>query len=124
MDIRPIWREASRVSRVGGISVSQCANPVAFLFDNEPTERNGRLELKGRLPFPELERQSEVEIEGCRDEGVPLGFSHSLEDRTGGRIAAGFLITGFHEDHDRTAEDNPLGECTPTYFGAGLSKPA
>lgn len=123
-NIRPVWSEAFRVLGGGGILVSGFANPVIFIFDYELVESTGRLEVKHRLPFADIDHLSQPEIERYRDEGIPLEFSHSLEDQIGGQIAAGFVITGLYEDRDRTVEDNPLREYTPTYIATRALKPA
>jgi SAM-dependent methyltransferase len=123
-DIRPVWSEAFRVLRGGGILVSGFANPVIFLFDYDHVERTGRLEVKYQLPYSDLQHLSAAGIEQHRKEGIPLEFGHSLEDQIGGQIAAGFVINGFYEDRDRSVEDNPLREYTPTYVATRALKPA
>ena len=94
--IRPVWREASRVLRTGGVLLAGFINPVLFLFDDAKMER-GIFEVRHRIPYsdadlPDAERQVFID----RDE--PLSFGHSLDDQIGGQLDAGFQLTDFFED--------------------------
>jgi SAM-dependent methyltransferase len=123
-EVRPVWREAFRVLRNGGIMISGFSNPVTYLFDHAVVERTGKLEVKYELPYSELEHLTGEEKRRFREEGIPLEFGHTLEDQIGGQIAAGFVITGFYEDRDRTAKDDPLRDYMATYIATRALKPA
>ncbi|MBA2173710.1 class I SAM-dependent methyltransferase [Halobacillus locisalis] len=89
-DVRPVWKEASRVLKDQGILISGFMNPVLFLFDDEK-EQQGILDVKYSIPYSSLEQ------EGAQ-EGQTLEFGHTLEDQIQGQTDAGFVLTGFYED--------------------------
>lgn len=100
-DVRPVWREAYRVLRVGGSLISGFCNPVQHLFDNEAMEQ-GKLIVKHAIPYSDVVHLNADEQQKLRDDAQPFWFGHTLEDQIGGQTDAGFLISGFYED--RTAE--------------------
>jgi len=99
-DIHPVWAEAFRVLRSGGILLAAFMNPVFYLFDRDQMDSQGVLEVKNRLPYSDLADGDRETLECWIDEGWPLEFSHSLEDQVAGQLEAGFVITGFYEDRD------------------------
>jgi SAM-dependent methyltransferase len=117
-EVRPIWREAFCVLRRGGILMSGFLNPVLFLFDNDLHER-GVLEVKYKLPYSDLTSVSEEERERRLSGGDPLEFGHTLTDQIAGQLDAGFLISGFYEDHHRHLE---IAKYTPTYIATRAIK--
>lgn len=122
-DVRPVWLEAYRVLKPGGVLVSGFSSPAVYLFDYSLVDRTGKLEVKYVLPYSDTMTLSESEIQRYKDEGIPFEFSHSLEDQIGGQIAVGFVITGFYEDHDRAEDANLLSNHMPTYIATRASKP-
>ncbi len=121
-DVRPVWREAYRVLRAGGVLIAGFDNPIVHAFDYADIERTGRLEIKYALPYSDLEQLSEADKRRYREEGIPFEFGHTLEDQIGGQIAAGFAITGFCEDRDRRSEDSPLRAYMATYIATRATK--
>jgi len=93
-DIQPVWQEAYRVLKHGGIMISGFMNPVFYLFDWE-LEEQGTLQVKHTLPYSELDYPSEDEI---MKSGVALEFGHTLEQQIGGQIQSGLMIAGLYED--------------------------
>lgn len=93
-DIQPVWQEAYRVLKHGGIMISGFMNPVFYLFDWE-LEEQGTLQVKHTLPYSELDYATEEEIV---KNGVALEFGHTLEQQIGGQIQSGFMISGLYED--------------------------
>ena len=96
--VRPVWREAHRVLRRGGVLLVGFMNPDVYLFDLELADEKGILEVRYTLPYSDLESASEEKRRRYIEQGEPLEFSHSLEDQIGGQADAGFLIAGLYED--------------------------
>jgi len=117
-DVRPVWREAFRVLRHGGVLLACFNNPVLYVFDAVKAEQ-GVFEVKYSLPYSDVISLSDQERQRYLDEGAPFEFSHTLEDQIGGQIDAGFLISGFYEDHD---SDHPLSEIMPLYIATRAAK--
>ncbi len=86
-DVLPVWREAYRVLRKGGVLLSGFNNPGVYLFDDAKLWRDGILEIANKLPCDYVDEESGA-----------LEFSHTLTTQIGGQIAAGFVIDGFYED--------------------------
>lgn len=111
-DIRPVWREAHRVLRCGGVLLAGFCNPVIYLFDQELADR-GVLQVRHKLPYSDLTSLSDEERGLYIDEVQPLEFGHTLTDQIGGQLDAGFVLTGFYEDG---WPGTPLNEFTRTYI--------
>jgi SAM-dependent methyltransferase len=117
-EVRPVWREAFRVLRPGGILLAGFNNPALYLFGPyEATE----LTVKYQLPYSDLESLPEAERRPYIDNEQPLEFSHTLTDLLGGQLDAGFHITALYEDHHR---EHPLGRFMATYLATRAVKPA
>ena len=121
-DVLPVWQEAYRVLRRGGVLASGFNNPAVYLFDyGVPPE--GDLVVRHKLPYSDAKSLS-AEVKKQRlAEGNTLEFSHSLEKQIGGQTAAGFAITSLYEDNDRDLESNPLGRFMPLYIATRAIKP-
>jgi SAM-dependent methyltransferase len=89
-DLAPVWREAFRVLRPGGLLLAGFMNPDVFIFDDEALER-GELVVRHPLPFSTLDLP-DGERERVHGDG-PAEFSHSLTEQIGGQLAAGFSLT-------------------------------
>lgn len=92
--IQPVWNEAFRVLKKGGVLMSGFMNPVFYMFD-EKLEEQGILQVKYPLPYSDLDYLSKDDLER---KGDAVEFGHSLSDQIQGQIAAGFVINGFYED--------------------------
>ena len=121
-EILPVWREAYRVLRHGGVLVAGFNNPALHLFDYDQAQKTGQLVVKYKLPYSDAERLSEEEQQRFLEGGNALEFSHTLEEQIGGQIAAGFVITGLYEDYDRDIENTPLSRYMPTYIATRAVK--
>ncbi len=96
-DVRPVWREAHRVLKPGGVILSGFANPLLYMFDDAKMQK-GELVVRHELPYSDvtsIEEQERLELYG---EDEPLTFGHTLADQLGGQVDAGLAITGFYED--------------------------
>jgi SAM-dependent methyltransferase len=118
-DVRPVWKEAFRVLRRGGVLLAGFVNPVIYLFDDRLTERS-MLQVKHALPYSDLHSLSKEECRQLIEKGEPLEFGHTLSDQLGGQTNAGFVITAFYEDRHRTL---PAAKYTPTYIATRAVKP-
>ncbi len=117
-DIRPVWREAHRVLRRGGVLMAGFCNPVLYLFDQELADQ-GVLQVRYKLPYSDLTSLSDEERGVYINEVQPLEFGHTLTDQIGGQLDAGFVLTGFYEDG---WPGTPLNEFTPTYIATRAVK--
>jgi hypothetical protein len=76
------------------------------------------------LPYSDAAALAPEEVARRRTEGIPLEFSHTLDEQIGGQIAAGFVITGFYEDREPEARKDLLSPYMATYFTTRAIKPA
>jgi SAM-dependent methyltransferase len=118
-DVRPVWREAFRVLRPGGLLLAGFMNPVQYLFDDIALER-GELRVVHRIPYSDLNSPTEEERARLVEEGRPLEFGHTLGDQIGGQLSAGFVLVGFYEDID---PESMLGGYIPSYIATRALKP-
>jgi SAM-dependent methyltransferase len=118
-DVRPVWAEAFRVLRRGGVLLAGFLNPAVYIFDLELADRSGELQVRHTLPYADATSLSEEEVGRKVDRGEPLEFSHTLEDQIGGQLDAGFLIAGFYEDRHR---DDPIAAHMPTFIATRAIK--
>jgi SAM-dependent methyltransferase len=123
-DVRPVWQEAFRVLRHGGVLLAGFSNPVTYLFDYELADRTGVLQVEYALPYSDLTSLTAEERQRYVETGVPLEFSHTLEDQIGGQLDAGFLLTGFFEDAYDEEENDPLTNYMPTFIATRAVKPS
>jgi SAM-dependent methyltransferase len=118
-DVRPVWREAYRVLRHGGVLLAGITNPLVYMFDMNKLEQ-GELEVRWSIPYADIESLSEEQLKAFEEKGDPLEWSHTLESQIGGQTEAGFLIAGFYEDID---PGDPLEKITPTFIATRAIKP-
>ena len=117
-DLAPVWREAFRVLRPGGLLLAGFMNPDLFIFDVAAIEERGELVVRYALPFssaglPEAER-----LRGFGD--GPIEYSHSLTEQIGGQLAAGFRLTHLAE---APHHDDPTARYLPGYIATRAVKP-
>jgi SAM-dependent methyltransferase len=118
-EVRPVWAEAFRVLRRGGRLLAGFMNPVAYIFDQEASER-GELVVRFRLPYADLKDLTETELQGYLDRGQALEWSHTLTDQIGGQLEAGFKLIGFYED---SSDEQLFGRYAPCYLATCAEKP-
>ncbi|MEN8098491.1 MAG: class I SAM-dependent methyltransferase [Chloroflexota bacterium] len=118
-DVNPVWKEAFRVLRPGGILLAGFNNPVVYIFDIDQYE-SGTLVAKYALPYADDTSLTSEEKLRYLSEQVPLEFGHLLEDQIGGQLIAGFHLTGFYEDYDHK---EPLSQFMPGFIATRAVKP-
>lgn len=96
--LQPVWNEAYRVLKPGGVLLAGFMNPVWNIFDFDLMEKEKKLEVRYRIPYADVEQLTSARLQQLIDEGSPLEFGHSLEQQIGGQTIAGFAIIGFYED--------------------------
>jgi SAM-dependent methyltransferase len=90
-ELAPVWHEAFRVLRPGGVLLAGFMNPDLFIFDVSALDERGELIVRHRLPFSSLDLP-EAERHQAYGDG-PIEYSHSLTTQIGGQLAAGFTMT-------------------------------
>lgn len=93
-ELAPVWREAFRVLRPGGLLLAGFMNPDLYIFDAAALDR-GELVVRHRLPFSTLDLPA-AERQAVYGDG-PVEYSHSLTEQLGGQMAAGFRLTHLAE---------------------------
>ena len=120
-EVGPVWNEAFRVLRRGGVLLAGFLNPAVYIFDLELADNTGEIRVRYELPYADATSRSEEELGRQMERGEPLEFSHTLEEQIGGQIRAGFLISGFYED--RHHDDDPIAAFMPTLVATRAIKP-
>jgi SAM-dependent methyltransferase len=115
-DVRPVWREAYRVLRTGGVLIAAFDNPIVHMVDEEEWERSRSIVVKYALPYSDADTLSATEKKRFLEEGIPMEFGHTLEAQIGGQCEAGFVITGMYEDGDRPEDRRPLTGFSPAFI--------
>lgn len=123
--VRPVWREAFRVLRAGGLLLAGFMNPALYLFDSALAEQTGELRVRYALPYSDEADLPAEQLAKLREDGAPLEFSHSLADQIGGQLDAGFVLTALSEAYRGADEGaDPLGRYMPVYLATRAQKPA
>ena len=126
-DVRPVWREAFRVLRPGGVLLAGFTNPVEYLFDEETAADvhakagSGELVVRHAIPYSDLTQLTPAERARREAAGEPLSFGHTLEDQIGGQLDAGFVLTAMFEDR---WSESPLGRYLATFVATRAMRPA
>jgi SAM-dependent methyltransferase len=118
--VRPVWRECHRVLRPGGALLAGFVNPVIYIFDFDLLDRENRMEVRHPLPYSDLESLSPERRAQFEAEGIPLEFSHTLEDQIGGQLQAGLVLVDLYEDWE--TGDEAINRYFPKYIATRAVK--
>ncbi len=119
-EILPVWREAFRVLKPGGVLLSGITSPFMYLFNWEKINSKQELEVRYSLPYADIKDLPPEQLQKRIEAGDAMEFSHTLESQIGGQTQAGFLIAGFYEDKD---PNELLSQYFSTYFATKAIKP-
>jgi SAM-dependent methyltransferase len=118
-ELGPVWREAYRVLRPGGILMTGFMNPDIFIFDVTMLDEREEFVVRHPLPFSTLDLSGAERMRSYGD--GPIEYSHSLTEQIGGQLAAGFVLTHLVEaPHHADATSRYL----PGYIATRATKPA
>ena len=121
-EVRPVWREAYRVLRRGGVLLAGFNNPAVYIFDWDVADRTGELRVAHTLPYSDADSLNAEEKQRYLDKGSPLEFSHSLEDQIGGQLDAGLVLTALYEDGWPADSPEPLNKYMPSFIATRAVK--
>ena len=121
-DVLPVWHEAHRVLRAGGLLLAGFANPVLYLFDDDDRGSDHELTVKHSIPYSDREILSAEERQRYRRDGLPLEFGHTLEDLIGGQLQAGFMLLDLYEDGHHL-DEVAIARHIPTFIATRAVKP-
>ena len=123
-EILPVWREAFRVLRPGGVLLAGFCNPIRMAIKDEDHDRN-HLQITRKLPWSGLDDRNENELDALgHDADGLIEFGHTLEDQIGGQLAAGFHMTAMFEDNfERAGEPDPISQYMDTFISTRSIRP-
>lgn len=96
-EVLPVWLEAYRVLRPGGVLLAGFMAPASYIFD-PLAEDDGELIVRFPLPYSDVGSQAPEDRDAILRTFHTFEHSHTLQDQIGGQLAAGFLLAGFYED--------------------------
>jgi len=121
--VRPVWLEAFRVLRSGGVLLAGFMNPAGYIFDWDEADESGALVVRYALPYADATSKPRAALEAQMEKGWPLEHSHTLTDLIGGQLDAGFVLTSLYEDHHPEEWNDPLSKYMPVYIATRAVKP-
>lgn len=121
-EVRPVWREAHRVLRHGGVLLAGFMNPANYIFDYDLADATGELQVRYTLPYADATSKPEAALAAQMANGAPLEYSHSLTDQIGGQLDAGFVLTALYEDHHPPEWNDPVSQHMPVYIATRAVK--
>jgi SAM-dependent methyltransferase len=98
-NVEVVWEECYRVLKPQGALLSGFMNPSMFLFDHEQAAKDGRIEVKYKLPYAEPDSLDPEGLKELEEDGRAIEFGHTLETQIGGQLKAGFVLCELYEDY-------------------------
>lgn len=89
-DVQPVFNEAYRVLKKGGIFLAGLTNEINFIIDDDEKE------IVWKMPFNPL--RDEAAMEYSLKENLGMQFSHNMTEQIGGQLKAGFTLVDLYED--------------------------
>ena len=121
-DVNPVWREAYRVLKNGGVLLASFFNPVVFVAErNSQDIKDGIIRPKYTLPYADIKDLDQDQINRKLENNEALVFGHTLSDLIGGQLKAGFMIADFMEE----MQPNPrflIDQYLPTFIATKAVK--
>ncbi len=91
-NVQPVWQEAFRILKKGGLLLSGLDNGFNYLFD----EYEAPMTIQNVLPYNPLINENQMKKALSENDGVQ--FSHTFGEQIGGQLKAGFVMTDAFED--------------------------
>lgn len=99
-DVQPIFDEAYRVLKKGGIFLAGLSNEINYMVDNEEKE------IVWKMPFNPLKDEEAKEY--LMKDNAGMQFSHTITEQIGGQLKAGFTLVDLYEDTNGTGRLHEL----------------
>lgn len=99
-DVQPIFDEAYRVLKKGGIFLAGLNNEINYMVDNEEKE------IVWKMPFNPLKDEEAKEY--LMKDNAGMQFSHTITEQIGGQLKAGFTLVDLYEDTNGTGRLHEL----------------
>ncbi|MDE7184562.1 MAG: class I SAM-dependent methyltransferase, partial [Lachnospiraceae bacterium] len=87
-DVRPVFKECSRLLKNNGIFIMMAPNPINYVCDFVNDESGGYYKAVNKMPYCSADFE---------DQGDWIEYGHTMEEYIGGQIACGFLLSGYVE---------------------------
>jgi SAM-dependent methyltransferase len=120
-DLQPVWQECHRVLRPGGELLVGFVNPDVYIFDYVALDTRAEFVVRHPLPYSDLADLPPAERESAFGPQATVEYSHSMAEQIGGQLAAGFVLTGFHQ---APHQSSPTARYLPGYFATRAVKSA
>lgn len=89
-DVLPVFAEAYRVLKSGGVLLSGLSNEIDYIVDDSEEK------IVWKMPFnPLKDEKARAYLEA---ENAGIQFSHTLEEQIGGQLKAGFKLLDLYDD--------------------------
>ena len=119
----PDTRKHNRQARHPGTLLAGVTKREVYLFDWDIADRLGVRQVSCALPYADVLHLPERNRDRPVRKGVPLEFSHTVEDQMGGQLDAGFVLTGLFEDQDLGSTEEILARQMPVCIATRALKP-
>ena len=112
-EVAPIFAEAFRVLKKGGVLLCGLGNEVNYLVNDDETA------IVNTMPFDPIANEDQRRKLGADDCGMQ--FSHTVAEQIGGQLMAGFRLTDIYGDTNGEGRLHELG--IESYLATRAVKP-